>query len=958
MQQQLKVELSAVQRRLPIAIGVVAFVVYLITLNHSATFSGLVNLANVVGWNWHANTMTPLHQLVTFPVRLLPPGIQLTALNLIAAACAAIALGLLARCVSLLPHDRTRDQRQLERSDHSLLTVRWSWVPPVLAAAVCGLQLSFWENAVVGTGEALDLLVFAWLVHALLMFRLDQRESRLSWFALVYGLGVTNNYALIAFFPLFLGALIWIRGRSFFNAAFILRMTLLGLAGLLLYFLLPMLAASKAESGESFWELVKGYWVIQRDKLVRFPRILVVLISLTSILPVVFMGIRWPAQFGEVSPLGNTLTNAMTHLIHGVFLIACTYVAFDQFFSPRILAANTAAFLPFYFLGALAIGYCAGYFLLLCGGEAANLPQWQRHRPWRRMLNKAAVLLIVVSALAVPAALAWYNLPQMLANTGSALSRTASLAAQSLPPSGAVVLSDEPFRLYALENELRQTGSANKHILVDTRSLELGGYHLHLLKKYPNRWPRVAEQIRPKEIIPQAVLTHFMRSVSTNQPVFYLHPSFGYYFETFEMRPKGLLYQLRPMSSSAISPPPLTPEEITENEAFWQKVRREELDRLIGQIPPAEFPTPGSKFRVRADTLEMYVGEFYSRAVNLLGVLMQRSGEQSKAVGYYELALKLNPMNASALLNSEFSKQLQAGNKDPLKASEGVLKRITLAGGSWDAVLGTFGPVEEPGVCYGLARAFDAGNNPRQAAQLLERVIHYSPDNTNAIVILIGLAVRAGLTDIALEKAAALRNGPLASRLTPDLQAQLAVSEAWAHVAKQDAPRAVEILKAEQARNPSEPTTWSALFDIHISRGETTNAMAVLEGQLKVQPRNIRARVDLAVLKANNGQPQEALALLDRAVDDNPKDEFARFNRAEVHLVLRNLDLAQKDYEVLHAARTSGNMPLMVAWRLADIHFEKKKNREAVRLYREILPKLQKDSSDWKRVKQRIAQLE
>jgi len=111
-------------------------------------------------------------------------------------------------------------------------------------------------------------------------------------------------------------------------------------------------------------------------------------------------------------------------------------------------------------------------------------------------------------------------------------------------------------------------------------------------------------------------------------------------------------------------------------------------------------------------------------------------------------------------------------------------------------------------------------------------------------------------------------------------------------------------------------------------------------------------------LKANNGQPQEALALLDRAVADNPKDEFARFNRAEVHLVLRNLDLAQKDYEVLHAARTSGNMPLMVTWRLADIHFEKKRNREAVRLYREILPKLQKDSSDWKRVKQRIDQLE
>ncbi len=116
-----------------------------------------------------------------------------------------------ARSVALLPHDRTRGQRNVERSDYSLLSIPVAWMPPVFAALVCGLQLSFWENAVVASGEALDLLIFSWLVHTLLQYRLDSKESRLTWFALVYGIAVTNNFAMVAFFPAFLVAIVWIK---------------------------------------------------------------------------------------------------------------------------------------------------------------------------------------------------------------------------------------------------------------------------------------------------------------------------------------------------------------------------------------------------------------------------------------------------------------------------------------------------------------------------------------------------------------------------------------------------------------------------------------------------------------------------------------------------------------------------------------------------------------------------
>ncbi len=957
MQQELRVELSAVQRRIPLVVAAVAFVVYLVTLNHDATFSGLVNLAKVVGWDWRPNINSPLQVLVTFPVRFLPPGAQLQALNVISALCAAMALGLLARCVSLLPHDRTRDQRQLERSEHSLLSLSVAWVPPVLAAAVAGLQLSFWENAVVGTGEALDLLVFAWLVHALLMFRLDQRESRLGWFAFVYGLGVTNNYALIAFAPLFLGALIWIRGRAFFNVRFLARTSVLGLAGMLLYLVLPTVALFGPDPGYTWADMVRTYWATQRDSLLNFSRVIVVLLSVTSILPVVFMGIRWPAQFGEVSPLGNMLTNLMTHLIHAIFLVACAYVAFDQYFSPRNLTGGMVVLLPFYFLGALSVGYCTGYFLLVCGPEAPDTPQWQRPTPFWRTAKKAGFALLLVASLIVPGLLAYQNVSQIWANTGSSLGRLSTLAAQSLPREGAVVLSDEPFRLFALEHELR-TGSfdRSKFVLVDTRSLENGGYHQHLLRKHPGVWPKVAETIGPKQAIAPIELIQQMLKIAAQRPVYYLHPSFGYFFEYFEMMPKGLVYQLRPLGNSTLSGTVLSAAEMAEGEKFWRQLQEQELDRLARRIPRAEFAAPGSKMKVQTMTLEMYVGRLYSQALNYFGVALQRAGQAAAALPYYELALKLDPYNASAMLNADYNRHVKAGRGEGFEASPDVIKRLNVLGGNWNNAVSLGGPVEEPSVCESLARAFYSANQARQAGLHLERVLQYQPTNVAAWVIYPSLAVNARLPDLALAKIAELRSSALAARMTAGQKSELAVAEATAYSMRNELDRAVQILRAEQARSPGDPAPWRALFELYSGSGQLSNALAVGEQQLKVQPRNVQTLVDVAVLKARLAQLPEAIALLNRALEVSPNDEYALLNRARFHAAAGNLDFAQKDYETLREGRSSAAN--VVTLGLADILFRKKNNREALRLYRQVLKTLPESSPDWKLVTDRIRQLD
>jgi hypothetical protein len=51
-------------------------------------------------------------------------------------------------------------------------------------------------------------------------------------------------------------------------------------------------------------------------------------------------------------------------------------------------------------------------------------------------------------------------------------------------------------------------------------------------------------------------------------------------------------------------------------------------------------------------------------------------------------------------------------------------------------------------------------------------------------------------------------------------------------------------------------------------------------------------------------------------------------------------------------------METQVALKLADIYFRKKKNKEALRIYRELAPKFQKNSAEYTNVLERINQLD
>ena len=396
-------EKSFISTLLPWAIAGALAIVYLLTVNHWISFNNMHAVARTTGQTWTMETYAPLFVLVTAPFHWLPEAWVPLALNLFSVVCAFFALVLLARCVVLLPHDRTEKQR--ERSHGSaLLSLPTAWVPPVLAVLICGLQLTFWEDATCLSLGMFDLLLFAYAVRCLLEYRGDKRESWLLRAAVIYAAVATDSWVIVALSPFFLGAIIWIMGIRFFQLRFVSRLFLCLVIGALLFFYLPLL---HARSDGFFWEPLKRNLAVELypvkvvfHYLEHYVQLYLVL---TSILPILLISIRWKASFGDTSNLGVTLATWVLHLVHFAFLIICIWAAFDTGFGLRDPAGMiphswhkiAIALLPFYFLGALSIGYFTGYFLLVFK------PLIRRGRPvseLEKFLSRASATVVIVTS--------------------------------------------------------------------------------------------------------------------------------------------------------------------------------------------------------------------------------------------------------------------------------------------------------------------------------------------------------------------------------------------------------------------------------------------------------------------------------------------------------------------------------------------------------------------------------
>src|SRR5579859_252023 len=951
-----------VPRLLPWLLAAVALVVYLLTFNPWVSLFNLTEVARTSGWMWQPEVYNPVSFAVTFPFRGLPAAQIPLALNVFSAVCAALTLGFLARSVALLPHDRTDAQRRREQSPFSLLTLRNAWLPPVFAAVVCGLQLTFWEDATNYTGEMFGLLLFAFVIWSLLEYRLDEHEWRLFLAAFVYGASMTSDWAMVCYLPAFVTAIIWIRGLSFFNPRFLGRMCFCGLVGLSLYLLLPLVVVISGKMPITFWQLLHLNLSSQFSAVGAFfnngeVRKTLALMSLSSLAPLLMLSIRWHASFGDTSQMGRALASLMFHFVHAVFLLICVWVVFDPPFSPR---ENNFG-LTLYYLSALGVGYYSGYFLLVFRKEPGTrfLP---RGTPQFNFWNFLTVTMVWLLFLATLAGLICKNGPQIRVINDDTFQRYTSLVEESLPRARGIVLSDDWRSLYLTEAALTRDGRAQDFVFVDTQSFVLPAYHQFLHEKYPKRWPD-SFNARSTNTLSPLQLDMLLTALAKTNELYYLHPSFGYYFEQFYLEPHGLVYRLKTLPGDTLLPPLADNDEIDANEAFWARAEMKAfkpIERALAAPQPAESqPWSETAFAwlhvpQEQDLNAIVAGGFYSRGLNYWGVELQRAGNLAIAAEHFATALKLNPDNGVARINLQFNHSLQAGEKVPVDLTKATLDQVGKYN-SWSSVLEIGGPFDEPSFCFQNGLLWIRNGWFRQALASFARVCQLEPDNLPAHLWLAQLYGFNRLPDHALQVVQAMRSQPKKFSLDETNQMQLTLIEAAACFQKDDLARGTQLLDAEIAHHPTNNALLVTATQFFVAKGLYTNALKVINSRLRDSPDDPDWLFSKSYVYLQLKDYDKAIPVLNQVLSQQADNHTALFNRAVAYLSAGKLDDALADYEKLNQTFTNS---FRVDYGLGEIAWRKHETNNAIKYYKLYLANANTNTAEATNIVLRLRQLE
>jgi tetratricopeptide (TPR) repeat protein len=961
-------------RFLPWLLTVASFAFYWFTLNRWVSPFNLPTVAKISGWTWLPEVVNPISFLVTGPFRWLPPAQIPIALNVLSAACAALTLGLLARSVALLPHDRTDAQRKREHSDFSFLTTGSAWLPPVLAVLVCGLQMTFWQNATNYTGEMFDLLLFAFVIWSLLEYRLDEREWRLFLASFGYGAGMANNWAMVGFFPAFIAAIVWIRGLSFFHLRFLKRMMLCGLLGMMFFLLLPLLAVISGRVPMTFWETLKASLVPQYAVLKLYffcclhPSQYLVFLALllAYLIPVFVMAIRWKASFGDHSPMGMALTSFLFHLVCAAFLALGIWMAFDPPFSPRYLSLGTPL-LTLYYLGALSIGYFSGYFLLIFGKAPGGRLQPPRPEPFQ-FLNPLVIVGFWVLVVATVTGLIYRNTPQIRNTNDDTFQKYTSFVEENLPRSGGILLSDDSSRLFLVEAALARDGRAKDFLSLETQSLNWPAYLRFLHNKFPQKWPELVSATDVKSLNPIGLIGALTMLAKSNE-LYYLHPSFGYYFEQFYQEPHGLAYKLKTLPSDTLLPPLPDKNQIAENQAFWARVETQAFAPIKRAVTPPDPNAPRSWGRRMLDRFHVpreqnqnaiLAGTFYSRSLNFWGVQLQRAGDLTNAAACFILAEEVNPDNFVAQINLRFNQSLRAGKSVPLDFSKTTSDQFGKYR-DWNGVLNANGPFDEPSFCFQTGIIFMQNSyfyQPlplnRQALAQFDRVHELKPDNLEARLALGQIYVISRLPDRALEVLREPLEQPEKFSIAKTNKTQLNVIAAAAYLQKNDLAQGTQLLETEIALHPTDDDLLNATVQAYLTHDLFTNALDIIDRRLRLTPDDPAWLINRGNVSIQLKAYDDAIAAFTRVLAIQTNNPSVLFYRAQACLNSGKLGAARADYKTLQSSFTNS---FQAALGLGEIAWRQHDTNEAIRNYKLYLANADTNTMEATNIIQRLREL-
>jgi tetratricopeptide (TPR) repeat protein len=660
-----------------------------------------------------------------------------------------------------------------------------------------------------------------------------------------------------------------------------------------------------------------------------------------ALVPALIIGIKWSGNFGDASPIGNVFAKSAAVLLHAGLLALLVYVAFDPPVSPRESAARAVeefgvrfVFLPCYFLAALAIGYFTGFLLLLFSGTETRTRRRSATPP---ALNYAVTGMICIGALVAVGMLLHENFPFIRQEQSRSLLTDAQTQAKSLPED-AVVMSDDAVRLHALAAVLGRAAT-QKYILIESRGLSDPRYHRFLRKRYGSRVP---EMILPKGYTtfgPPPIL-QFLGELNQKHELAYLHPSFGYFFESFYLEPRDAVYTLRRYTEAMALAPPASPELIARQQDFWKSLESGLLKELKAEIAGT------SRGRNAQDRVtSTYVANHYSRALDDWGVALQRADRFDEALAKFEEALALNPDNAAALINRDFNVTWRKEHKGLPSMSREQQAKLNLYQGV-DALMLACGPIDEPSFSREFGNYFMALNLYRQAEQMLLRGLAYNKGDESLQIALANVYLASGQP----QRAASLVASMAAPR--PDNHADLAERarvRGWAKYLEDDFSGAQKILEEATRDYPELDAPFAALTKLYLAYADKlradkkgveaniqlTNALHVIERQVGLQPVNASAHFNHGNCCIFVGDYDCAIKAFTQVLELQKENGAALLNRAIAYYRAGDAAAAKRDYQDVLRRFTTTNY--QVYYGLAEIAYAEKDWSAAREYYEKYL---------------------
>jgi tetratricopeptide (TPR) repeat protein len=747
-------------------------------------------------------------------------------------------------------------------------------------------------------------------------YRQSRNQRWLDAMALLVGVGITNDWAMIGFLPAFAGACFWIGGWEELRVQRILRLLVIGLAGLVFYLVTPLVGAGRGGLPEPFWEALWALITSQKNILLGIPKAVFLMLAAIMILPLGVAGFRWSSPRG--SGIERLATFGALTILKVVWFAGNIWMVFDGKFSPRGLVTTSGDFgalplLTFHYCAALSLGYLAGYFIVL--GTVKPDRQWNRSDLAGGFLHPALSWLVLASVVVVPSALLYRNLPAIQQQNGGALSHLADQLLSPLPAKPALIITDNPVLQALLDAQIRRTPNAPRHLIINSSRASEAAYRRQLLKLHGDVWPGFKDFAETKLGVGDTFLRLFAKAVEGGT-AFTLNLTTSFVTEDSYVVPSGAIFAFRRYVPGQVAPPPLSAPEVEAINRFWSS-QKPNLDGML------DLPAEGSSIAMA------YAASFWAQSANAQGVQLQRSGQLDAAGNLFALARKLDSKNLSVPVNLLVNDALR--NKRPVGPEAAKLVESYGVG-----IADVHGPIDEPRFLERLgAGVLDLGDPlVRASAIAFLRARELDPTSIDAAIGYARACAAANEPKMALEAHAVAMELARKGKPTTAQRSLLFRVEANAQIRNGDLASAERILIAGLTEFPEDVAMLDLLSFAYMNANAGEKALPYVDRILKLKPDDEVLLQRRGYLLLHLGRIDDAISTYDKILKRNPDDTIARMNRAALHISGNRPDKAIEDFESI-LERVPDAIDAQVG--LAEAAFLKKDKATAIQRLEKVL---------------------